>query len=634
MSSGNAKDGRVWAVMLAVALAGALGATPARAEEDRARRGFWMPGAFLSVETRSAADILGAVSDMIDAVKPGVGRVFRAQIAQGLQIGGVDGLDLVGGRQPAGLLVLNPRRQEGHVVVALGDSGVQAILRAIGGAMGQEVDEDLIDFGDFVIGEGDTVLYFRHSAPWLLCSLAPTALDVAVRTIKEGHAPRAPEQGAHVALHLDMKELRAAYGDVVAGWLQIGRTGLTAGGMQLQGPEAALGQLGIGILKEYINAAEAVFRGFDEIDLSVTLSGEAAEIEASALPAEDGVFAPLAKATEPATFAPASALPKDGTFVAAWRVDPQAAGLFVEAFARAGARISLGTDTLKEDDDETKRKLAHYRRLIGGFLAGEGASSVAMSPEGMSTVMATDAGFDEMRDLYSEITDIVTSDLAPLFQAMGFGIEQRYEKNVRRLAGGGSVDRVTATYEFPGVIGNQMKPMFDLLMGGNEQVTEIGDAGASTIVGWGRDSAKALDEAVARQREAADFAGAAWPAASKELRLALERARGVTTGAFEVRMGGYLAMILSMMKAQPGMGAFIQVDDEEIANLTKNDAPIVGWAGARDGRLVLYERVPTAGVKNMVEFIEKMQQRTRQRFEGGRDEWGPEPGPDDPVEVW
>ncbi|MHC4249230.1 MAG: hypothetical protein ACYS9X_08900, partial [Planctomycetota bacterium] len=72
--------GRAGALMLAAifatVVAGALAATPARAEEAPARRGFWIPGAFLSVETRSAADIIGAVSRMVDAVKPGVGQML------------------------------------------------------------------------------------------------------------------------------------------------------------------------------------------------------------------------------------------------------------------------------------------------------------------------------------------------------------------------------------------------------------------------------------------------------------------------------------------------------------------------------------------------------------------------------
>jgi hypothetical protein len=103
----------------------------------------------------------------------------------------------------------------------------------------------------------------------------------------------------------------------------------------------------------------------------------------------------------------------------------------------------------------------------------------------------------------------------------------------------------------------------------------------------------------------------------------------VTTAAFEVRMGGYLAMIMSMMKAQPGMDAFFRFGDEEIAALMEKDVPVVGWAGAHEGQILIYERVPMAAVKNVVEFFEKMQQRV-----GGGGWEEPGPGPDDPVEVW
>ncbi|MHC5057613.1 MAG: hypothetical protein ACYTKD_23305 [Planctomycetota bacterium] len=617
--------------ILATAVAGALAATPARAEEPPARRGFWMPGAFVSVETRSAADIIGAVSRMVDAVKPGVGQMLRGQTAQGLQIGGADALDLIGGRRPAGLLVLNPRRHEGHFVVAVGDGGLQAVFRAIGRAMNQEVDDDLLEFGDFVIGEGDTVLYFRHSAPWLLCSLAPSPLDAAARAIRKGSVPRAPARRAHVAAHLDMRELRAAYGDVVLGALVGARTLVTARGMRAQGPGGPVGQFGMGMLKEYINAGEALFQGFDELDLAVRFGDDAAEIEASALPAEDGVFGPLARVTEPATFAPAAALPEGGTFVAAWRADPRAASRLIDAAARAIVRVSLNKDVLDENDAETKEKIAYYRGLVEGFLAGEGASSVVTSAKGMSSVMAGDTPFETTRVLYQDISDIVTEDLSPLLQPMGFGMKQTYEKNVRRLPDGGRVDRATVTYEFQGAMADQMKGLFELMFGGNEQVTEIGDTGAGVVAVWdSHDTGKALDDAVARMREA-EFRGNAWPSASKELVRALDGAPGVTTAAFEVRLGGYLAMTMSMMKAQPGMDVFLQFTDEEIEKLTENDIPVVGWAGADKGRLLLYERVPMAAVKNVVEFFEKMRQRVG-RGGGGWEE--PGPGPDDPEEIF
>jgi hypothetical protein len=88
-------------------------------------------------------------------------------------------------------------------------------------------------------------------------------------------------------------------------------------------------------------------------------------------------------------------------------------------------------------------------------------------------------------------------------------------------------------------------------------------------------------------------------------------------------------MVMSMMKLQPGVGEFLQFGDEDVAALTENDVPVVGWAGADKGKIVVYERVPMASVKNVVEFIEKMQRGFRP---GGRPE--PGPGPDDPVEVW
>jgi len=254
-----------------------------------------------------------------------------------------------------------------------------------------------------------------------------------------------------------------------------------------------------------------------------------------------------------------------------------------------------------------------------------------MSPKGMSSVMAGDTPFETARVLYEEITEIVTEDLAPLLQPMGFGMKQTYRKNVRRLPDGGRVDRATVTYEFQGMMADQMKGVFDFMFGGNEQVTEIGDTGAGIVAVWDNDDTeKALDDAVARLRGAADFTGRAWPSASKELTRALDEARGVTTAAFEVRMGGYMAMVLSMMKAQPGMDVFLRFEEEEIAALTKNDVPVVGWAGADKGRLLIYERVPMAAVKNIVEFVEKMQQRVGRG--GGWEE--PGPGPDDPVEVW
>jgi len=632
------RTGRAAVFALLLGAAGMLVAASARAGERPGRRGFWMPGAFLSVQTRSAADVLEAVSEMVDAVRPGTGEKLRALLAGGLQIGGADGLDLIGGERPAGLLVLNPRRHEGHIVVAVGDAGLQGVFRALGRAMGQEVDDDLIEFGDFVIGEGDSALYFRHVEPWLLCSLDATPLDAAAKAIKKGRVPRAPKRRAHVAAHLDMKELRAAYGDVVAGGFQIGRTAMAAAAMQ-QGPGNPMGQFGAGIFKEYINAGEAIFEGFDEVDVAIKLSGKAAEIELSMLPSEEGVFAPLARVTEPATFAPASALPGGGTFAGAWRTDPVAAERLIDAFARAAARISMNKDTLDEEDEETREKLARYRRLIGGFLAGEGASSVVMSDKGMGSVMAMEADFGLVRDLYTEMLDIFAAEMAPLFEGLGLGMEMNYEKDVRTLAGGGRVDRMATTYEFDGVMAEQMKGVFDMLVGGDRQVVEIGDAGTATIAAWDRDDpAKALDEAVERLKRPRDFAEAAWPDASRELVRALDKARGVVTMAFEVRMGGYMAMVISMMKARPGMGDVFQFDEEDVAKLTKKDVPVVGWAGAEDGRLLLYERIPTASVKNVADFLEKMQKRMMERMGpmgGDRDDWEePEPGPEDPAEVW
>ncbi len=618
---------------LAILVAAAFPAAPAHAEDPAARRGFWVPGAFLSVEMRSAADIIGAVAGMVDTVKPGTGQMLRNQIAQGLQMGGVGdagALDLIGGRRPATLLVLNPRRHEGHIVAAVGDGGLQIVFRAIGRAMNQDIDDDLLEFGDFVIGEGDTVLYFRHVAPWLLCSLAPDPLDAAARAIKDGHVPIAPVRRAHIAAHLDMNELRAAYGDVVAGAFQIARTAVTAAGMQAQGPGNPFGQFGMAAIKEYVNAGEAIFNGFDELDLAVKISNNAAEIEASVQPSKDGLFEPLAHVTEPATFAPAAALPKGGTFVVAWRADAQATAKIDDALARAIVRVMMKKDVLDEKDPETREKIAHYRKLVAGFLVGEGASSATLGPKGMGTVMAGDTPFETARELYGEISDIVTKDLAPLFQTMGFDMKQTYSKNVRHLPGGGRVDRTTATYEFQGMMADQMKGMFDFMFGGNKQVTEIGETDSGMAVAWDSDdSAKALDDAVARMKKATDFTGAAWPSASKELVRALDDAPSATTAAFEVRMGSYMAMVMSMMKAQPGMGAFIQFADEDVAALTENDVPVVGWAGAEKGRIVIYERVPMAAVKNIVDFVEKLQRQFRP---AGRPE--PGPGPGDPVEVW
>jgi hypothetical protein len=623
---------------LALFVAGALLSSSVRAEEkaggEADEKRFWIPGAFLSVETRSAVDVLAAISDMIDTVKPGTGAAFRTLLAKGLEIGGADALDLIGGRRPAGFLLLNPRRHEGSFVLAVGDEGLQSIFRAIGRAMNQEIEDDLIDFGDFVIGEDDTVLYFQHSAPWLLCSLAPEPLDTAARAIREGHAPRAPVRRAHVAVHLDMNELRAAYGDIVMGAFVTARTALSVVAMQPPGPGNPLGPMGIGIAKESVSAGEAIFQGFDEIDLAIRISDDAAEIEASAVPTKKSAFAPLVRVVEPVTFFPATALPEGGTFVTAWRADPTAMKLLNDAFARAAVRVITKTDTLDENNDETKEKIAHYRRLIAGFLSGEGAASVAMGPDGINTVVAMDTSFEIVRDLYGEITDIITNELSPLLQNAGLGMKQTYRKNVRKLADGGRVDRATITYEFGGMAAEQTRVMFNFMFGGNEQVTEIGDTGAGTIMGMGRDGPdKILDDAVARQLGAADFEGVAWPSASKELVSALEEARGVTIGAFEARVGGYLAMILSMMKAQPGIGAFLQLEDEEIADLVEKDVPIVGWVGVEKGKLLCHQRIPMAGVKNIVDFIQKMQQRMMGGRRGG--EWDEPAIPDeDPVEVW
>jgi len=629
----------VGAAAMAAVIAGTLASSTARAEERPGPRGFWMPGAFLSVQTRSAADVLEAVSQMVDGVKAGTGEKLRALLAQGLAAGEADALDLIGGERPAGLLVLNPRRHEGHVVIAVGDAGLQGVFRALGRAIGQEIDDDLIEFGDFVIGEGDSALYFRHVAPWVVCSLAPAPLDAAARAIKKGCVPRAPRRRAHVAAHLDMNELRAAYGDVVIGAFQIARAAMSAAAMQPQGPGNPMGPFAASIVKEYINAGEAIFKGFDEVDLALRLSGKAAEIEFSMLPSEEGLFAPLAQVAEPATFAPAMALPEDGTFVWAWRADPIGTERLIDAFARAAVRVSTNRDALDEEDEETREKIANCRRLIGGLLSGESASCVVMSDKGMGSVMAMDADFDRVREIYAEMAEIITTDLAPLFDNMGFGIKQGYEKDVRALAGGGRVDRLTTTYKFEGMMAAQMKGMFDMLFGGDKQVVEIGDAAPLTVIGWGSDdTAKALDEAVERARQPRDIDETAWPAASKELVRALDKARGVVTMAFEVRMGGYLTMVMSMMKAQPGVGDVFQFDDEDAEKLLKKDVPIVGWAGAEDARLLLYERIPTASVKNVIEFFEKMRKRMMERMGpmgGGHDDWEePEPGPEDPVEVW
>ena len=53
--------------------AGAAAAAPARARP----KGIWIPGAYLSVEARSPAELISAVAGIADAVKPGAGEQFR-----------------------------------------------------------------------------------------------------------------------------------------------------------------------------------------------------------------------------------------------------------------------------------------------------------------------------------------------------------------------------------------------------------------------------------------------------------------------------------------------------------------------------------------------------------------------------
>lgn len=598
----------------------------ARAEEPEPdSKRFWIAGAYLSVEARSPQAVLSGVADAAEALKAGLGKQMREALAGALGFGDAAALELIGGDRPAGLLLLNPRRGRGGYVFAVGDAGSSKLIGSVARLMGENAPGDL-ELDEFMLGDGDNVLYLRHAPPWMLGAPDPGALDAATRALKRGRVPRAPAARAQIALHADLRELHAAYGDRVEGGLQVARAAMTAGPVFAQFGEGApvLARL----LQAEVDAVEAVYKGFAEVDLALHLSKESMDVTVWALPAPESVFAPLAAEQKPASFVPARALPEGGMVAMAWRTERAATAPLVEALAGAVARVATGVEPEEEE-------LERYRKLMGEWASGGFASAIVSDEGAMGSVWAGTKDLDSTRRMLSEGMEFANTALGPALKAMGLGMTCEYQEDVRRRKGE-RVDRMTITYRGEGEQAEQMKQMLGAMMGGMAQVSELAASGTGTVSAWGKDPAKALDEALARaEAPEEDYKGRAWPAASKELGAALERAPEATWLAFEVRMGGYISLMLDLMrKTQPAMALVVPGEDEGLKDLRDKDVPVVGWAASEKERLVFFERIPTAAVKNLVEFFEKM----GQRFEGGRGRGGEPPpgipGPDEPVEVW
>lgn len=559
--------------------------------------GFRLPGTIVAVELRSFASLMDAALSVADAVQPGIGMMLRQVIAGGAGFDDYDRLKSSLGEKPAALLILNPEVHPGLLVCAFGveDGEVTPeFVVKVAKVMGLDFRKEP---GGFSVEVRPGVrLFFRlvvrdDGKSWAVGALGPQeglgTLDAAVEALRAGRVPRAPAGGDHLAAHVDMVELRKAFGARINQGLMMMRAILGADPRIGQSP--VLGRL----MQELATALDETVKGFDGFAISLKISPEAVEITQRMRPAAGSVFEPLAEKPQHARWTVADILPPEAPMAVVMRIDEETLQPLAEALVKGVLRAASGGEP---DAGRIDDILGLFSKVFGDGL--ESAVAIAdYSAQGPVTIGAATTDFEVYRAMQRQMLEFM-SLFDDIWKDLGIQMKVDYQPDVGRLDGR-PVDRMVTSIEAAGPNAAMMEQALAQFGGQMGTAAEFVGTPEGVIYATGKEPRKLLEEALKRRRETAGFEGTGWATASAALRKLLERAPERTWCAGEVRLGAYLA--IAMRSTAQNMP--IQFPDTAV--LTENDPPLAFWVAAEGGEIVSRFRVPVVSVKNLVTFFKQ-----------------------------
>ena len=472
-------------------------------------------------------------------------------------------------------------------------------------------------FFRLVVGHDDTSWAVGALQPGERPQEGSGTLDAAVEALRAGHVPRAPAGGDHVAAHVDMVELRKAFGAQINQGLMMMRGALGTAPQIRQSP--VLGRL----MQEYATALGETVKGFDGFAMSLKMSPEAVQITQWMKPAAGSVFEPLAEKPQGAKWTVADIVPPGAPLAVAMRIDEGALQPLGEALVKGFMRAASGG----EPDAE---KIDDILGLFSKVLADEVESVAAItgySLLGPVMVGAATTDFEVYRAVQKEMLEFM-SLFDEAWEAFGFTMKMEYQENAGRLEGL-PVDRVVSTIEAAGPNAAIMEQALAQFGGRMGTTAEYVGTPQGVIYASGEEPRKLLEGALKRRRETAGFEGTGWPTASAALKKLLERAPERTWCAGEVRLGAYFAM--AMRSAAQNVP--IQLPDTAV--LAEDDPPLAFWVAAEGGEIVSRCRVPVVSAKNLVTFFTQLMNRMQSGPPAVEEDFEfKDEGFDDEGEVW
>jgi len=560
---------------------------PARIERRKSEPGLEMPDTIVTISARPIGEVFDAALAMADAVKPGVSVIARMGLFGGLELPPDTFMKVATGK-PMRVYVFNPKGQSGAVAMVFGDGGeggmaflTDTISQKAGVAPQKVGNTVTFDFG------GDRMIITR-SAPWIV--LGDNAATVAsVAGGLKDEQPTFPDGEDHIAVDVDVAAIRGAFeGEIAHGMMQL-RNGVGA-------VAAQQGEVMGRVMQEYFNFLEGALNAADRVEVSLRFQQTSLDCMMSIVPTAGKDLEALATKQGACGWKSARALPPNAAIAAAWSIDPAVVEPMMDILGGAVARVAVGATPEPE-------QIEKYKAMLRPFVAvREGASAITIG-DALNATYATSADAATMRKIYQDTMPELNAAVATLLRGMGVEMEYVYKENVRQLDGK-PVDALSMTTRATNEMGRNQLAMTMAMWGSDTQVMELAEAATGTVSAIGPGRAEALTAAKAAAAGGA-HPGFGWAGASKGLQEALSMSPENTWAAYEMKLGAYTAFALKALKtAQPMIGAMIP--DASELDAGEGDPPMVGWIASDDGRLVCFNRVPTATMATFEKYIEKV----------------------------
>jgi hypothetical protein len=583
-----------------------------RVERRRSEPGLKMPDTIVTISARPVGEVFDAALAMADAVKPGVSVLARMGLFAGADLP-PDIFTKVATGKPMRVYIFNPKGQSGTLAMVFGDGGeggMSFLVDTISSKAGVQAKKDggtaTFEFG------GDTLVITR-AAPWIVLGNKAQTVAAIVAGLKNSQ-PTYPDGEDHIAVDVDIAAIRTAFGKEISQGMMMARAGI--GGMAAQ-----QGEMMARLLQEYMNMLEGMLQEADAIEFSFRFLQTSFDVMTTITPARGSTIETLATKQKACSWKHARVLPSGAMLAAAWSIQPEVAENLMDILGGVVARVALGASP-------EPAQIEKYKSLLRPFLSiVEGASGATIG-KALNVTYATSADRAAMRRIYKESMPELNAGISGFLSSMGVEMVYAYKENVRQLDGK-PVDAVETTTRATNEIGQNQLAMTKALWGGETQVVEFTEAAGGTVFAMGEERTEALAAAKAAM-SGPDHEGFGWANASKGLQEALAMAPEKTWAAYEMKIGAYTAFILKAFStAQPMVGGMIP--DASELDAGDGDLPMVGWMASDDGRIVSFNRLPTATVATIEKYIEKVVAA----FRGGMGPGGPiTPAPDDDADLF